>query len=109
MLHEAWERVCPQPRWTLTCELGEAQHIKTKRAQHDIISPMHGADDKTSWMPEWPSPERAKFKGGTSLPLPAMDSESSGPEDFGEVQFYESSVHDGRLQGKLDRSLVSGT
>jgi len=82
-VQESWERVCPVPRWRLTCDVQQGTLlIAPSRSDVNSMSNSLHADELTSWMPRWPSPERANFKGGTSLPLPLVDSESSGPEEM---------------------------
>lgn len=74
VLREAWDSTCPMPCWTLTCD-------GPLRAMHDVESAVIRGELYDSWAPEWPASERAVFKGGTSLPMPSANSESSGPED----------------------------
>lgn len=74
-LQEAWERICPPPQWKLTCHVLSEQDALSTPADHSNHT-------SKARVPRWPSPERASFKGGTSLPLPRADSESSGSEDF---------------------------
>lgn len=88
-VHESWDRVCPPPRWKLARDWTdvEATHrpidVADAAQACDIMSkPVPVMLDATAWAPQWPAPERAQFKGGTSLPMSTVESESSGPEEM---------------------------
>lgn len=78
-LREAWENACPTRGWRLTCGDDVAPQSSYDVAPR-LSRNLHSAYD--AWMPEWPSSERAIFKGGTSLPMPSANSDSSGPEEL---------------------------
>jgi len=86
IVQEAWERVCPLPRWKLSCDILEQAAKSASQFASDeaakSASRFASGERDLPWQPEWPEPARAVFKGGTSLPMPQVDSASSGPEEF---------------------------
>lgn len=102
-LQAAWERTCPPPRWRLTtCDFpAEQSKIGGQSTSTGYVTGIENCSSRQAFKPQWPTPERAAFKGGTSLPMPEVDSASSGPEEILPVRLVDASQSDSCVDDAL--------